>query len=536
MAKGSSVGTVGRKAIFALVFVAILLAPYTPGAPTSSCAFAAEPEKPTVVIAHVEGEIFDSIVAMLGRAASTAEREKASRLVLEIDSPGGSIEAMDEIGRILDRVQVEPVAYVRGDALSAAAYVALCGKSIYLGANSQIGSATPIFVIPGIGLVPTDKIDRSINEKLLSVVRSKFRARASKHERPGIDALAAAMVDSDIEVVLAEIPRSDGRGSELQPMTRTDFDDLVRKGERVAINKTINPKGKLLNLSAQEAFDYGLSDGSVESRDEMLRAIGLDGARVIEIRTSWAERLFGFIGKFAWILWGAAIVLLIIEAKTPGFGLPGALGIGLVALLLFRNNMLGLAALPEILLIVLGVVLLAIEIMVIPGFGFTGILGILCIGVGVVLSFLPFVSPSNAYESELLGNALRNFFLSLLLAPIAAYFLFHFGLRHLPFYRNMRLVGGDAAALAGSAASLLPVGERIDLHVGDRGTAVSVLRPSGKVEIDGKWLDATSSGEYIECGVPVEIVSIAANHVVVRQRRDVEFVATAPSNDDRPTT
>ncbi len=478
---------------------------------------AAEPEKPTVVIAHVEGPIFESMVAMLHRAANLAEAEHASRLILEIDSPGGAIEAMDEIGRILDEVKVEPVAYVRGDALSAAAYIALCGKQIYLGPNSQVGSATPIFVIPGLGLVPTDKIDRSINEKMLSVVRAKFRARASKHERPGIDALAAAMVDSDIEVVLAQVPRPDGRGVDERPMTRTEFDDLIRNRENVTITKTINPKGKLLNLSAQEAFDYGFSDGSVESRAEVLRALGLEGAREIEVSISWSERLVGWIGQFAWILWGVAIVLLIIEAKAPGFGLPGALGLGLIIVLLLRNSMLGLADLPEILLIVLGVVLLAIEIMVIPGFGITGILGILCIAVGVVLSFLPFVSPQNDYDSDLLSATLRNFFLTLFVAPLAAYLVFNYALRHLPFYRNMRLEGREAATLEGSAATLGSGLPHTSVRVGDQGAALSVLRPSGKVEIDGKVLDATTSGEYIEAGVRIEVARVAANHVVVRQ-------------------
>jgi membrane-bound serine protease (ClpP class) len=476
----------------------------------SSLANAAE----RVVVVRVEGAIGEDTVAMVHRAVELAESQSARHIVLEIDSPGGAVLAMNEIGRALELSPVEAIAYVRGDAGSAAAYVALCGKRIYMRPGSQIGSATPILAIPGLGAVPTEKIDKGLNEKLLSDVRARFRNKASEHDRPGLEAIAEAMVDPDIEVLLVQV--ATGQGGEPRPMSRTEYDDVVRGGGNARIVTTISAEGKLLNLTAEEAFDYGLSDGFVESREELFEALGVADADVLEVSVSWSERLFGSIGTYAWLLWGIALLLLFIEFKTPGFGLPGALGLGMIALLLTRNHMIGLAELPEILLVIAGVVLLAIEIFVIPGFGIPGILGILCVAAGVVLSFLPFVTPASEYESRLLNDTLRNFLLSVFVAPLGGYLLFHFVLRRLPMYRAIRLEGADAALVTGSAAALSPDHAPISVRTGDHGQAVSVLRPAGKVEIDGKLLDAVSGGEYIESGVRVEVVSVAANHVVVR--------------------
>jgi membrane-bound serine protease (ClpP class) len=467
-----------------------------------------------VVVCRIEGQIGEDTVAMVNRAVDLAESREAKHLILEIDSPGGAVLAMNEIGRVLELTPVEPIAFVTNEALSAAAYVALCGKRIYMRPHTRIGSATPILAIPGLGAVPNDQIDKSITEKLLSDVRTRFRSKASEHDRPGLEAIAEAMVDPDVEVLLVQVATP--QGGEQRPMSRIEYDDVVRGGGNARIITTISPAGKLLNLTAEEAFDYGLSDGFVETRDELFDALGVAGADVLEVRVSWSERFFGAIGNFAWLLWGIAVLLLYVEFKTPGFGLPGAIGLGLVALLLLRNHMIGLAELPEILLVVAGVVLIAIEIFVIPGFGITGILGILAIACGIVLSFLPFVSPASEYESRLLNETLRNFLLSVFVAPLAGYLLFHFVLRKLPFYRAIRLEGADGASVVGSAAALTPDHAVIPVRVGDRGRAVSVLRPAGKVEVDGKLLDAVSGGEYIEDGARIEIRSIEANHVVVR--------------------
>lgn len=490
------------------ILLILLLAALLPAVPTAS-AQSTEPE--SIVLVHLDKAIDDSTVALFERAKDRAIEKKAKYLIIEIDSPGDTYLAMTELGRVLDDPDIRPVAYVRGSALSAAAYVALCCPRIYTGPLSGIGSATPIFVLPGIGLVPGNQIDEDIMEKMMSDARQKFKSRGGLHPREGIDALAAAMVDPRVEVLLVEYK------GEVRPMSREEFSDKEKNREDVRFVKTIDPPDRLLNLTADEAFEYGLSDGIVVDRTELLQALGIPDARIEELRVSWSETFFATIGSYSWILWGLALILLFVEFHTPGFGVPGVLGLALIALLLFRNSMIGLAEIPEILLVVLGIVLLAIEVFVIPGFGITGILGIVSIGLGVVLSCLPFFTPSNPLESDLLNDTLRNFLLTLLIAPVAAYGLFHSVLKRLPFYRALTLEGASTQETLASAVSLGPSPEFARVRVGDRGLATSVLRPAGKVEIDGQVYDASAGGDFIEIGVAVEVVSIAPNFVVVRR-------------------
>lgn len=491
-----------------MILLLLLLAALCSAAPTAS-AQTAEPE--SIVLVHLDREIDDSTVALFERAKDRAIETKAKYLVIEIDSPGGTYLAMTELGRVLDDPGIRPVAYVRGNALSAASYVALCCPRIYTGPLSGIGSATPILVLPGIGLVPSNQIDDDIMEKMMSDARTKFRARGDHRARKGMGALAEAMVDPRIEVLLVEAQ------GDVRPMSREEFSDCEKKREDVRFVRTIDPPDRLLNLTADEAFEYGLSDGIVGDRAELLQALGIPDARIEELRVSWSETFFAKIGSFSWLLWGLALILLFVEFHTPGFGVPGILGLALIALLLFRNSMVGLAEIPEILLVGLGIVLLAIEVFVIPGFGITGILGIVAIGLGVVLSCLPFFMPSNPLESDLLNDTLRNFLLTLLIAPVAAYGLFHSVLKRLPFYRALALEGASPTETLASAVSLGPSPELTKVQVGDRGLATSVLRPAGKVEIDGQVYDASAGGDFIEIGVPIEVVSIAANFVVVRR-------------------
>jgi membrane-bound serine protease (ClpP class) len=464
-----------------------------------------------VVVARLDGVIDQAAQAMIARAVATAEEQGARHLIVEISSPGGAVLAMDAIGQALDRSTIRPVTYVIGDALSAAAYVALCGDPIYTSPRSEIGSAQPILALPGAGILPLEGLPEEIVEKMMSDLRAKFRSRAELHrDRPGLGSLVEAMVDPDVEVLLVE------EGGEQRPMTRLEFDDAKRGGRAPRFVKTLCEKGKLLNLTAHEAFDLGLSDGLVESRAEVLEALAVVDPQVRVVEVTWSERLFGAIGDWSWLLWLVAFACMIIEFKTPGFGIAGIIGLALIGLLLARNAMIGLAELPEILLVVLGVVLLAIEIMVLPGFGVAGILGIVCIAAGVVLSFVPFVTPETAWEEERLHETIRNFVLTFVAAPFLAYAAFRVLLHRLPIYRAVVLDAGTTG-LGGSAAARAPAGEVSSVRVGDRGRVVSVLRPAGKVEVDGALIEASSGGEYVEAGAEIEVVAVETSHVVVRQ-------------------
>ncbi len=364
-----------------------------------------------------------------------------------------------------------------------------------------------------LGLPVAQGGDENVIEKQLSYLRSKFRDRAQSHDRPGMAALAEAMVDPDIEVLLVR------HGQDEVPMKREEYEDLVRgEGQGAAvIVRTICPKGTLLNLTAQEAFDLGFSDGIVLSREELLEARGIKNARVIEVRPSWSEKMVGYVEQIQWLLLVAGLVLLYVEMKIPGFGVPGTLGIICLALLLFRNYLVGLAEVPEILLVLLGLALIAVEVFLIPGFGVAGVAGITCLALGVIFSFLPFLVPDGPYEVHLLTNTISWFSVTLVATLIGAYVLSRYLLPKTPVLSRMILdTGVPAAALEGSAASLNLGAGQARVRGGDRGTAISHLRPAGKVEVDGKLLDAVSQGDYINQGERIVVVRVEANHVIVR--------------------
>lgn len=481
-------------------------------APAAAAGTSVEP-RPVVIWTSIEGELSEAMIATVDRAIREAEDREAAHLVVEIDTPGGEVTIMDRIGMRLGQTKVEPVAYVAREAVSAGSYIAMACERIYTSEHAQIGSAHPVAVAP-FGLAdPTGQMDSGYAEKVMSYLRSKFRDMAQSHDRPGMTALAEAMVDQRVEVLLVSTAQGE------RPMTREEYDDIVRQGGPGAarVVKTIDGPERLLNMTAAEAFEYGFSDGIVASREELLETLGAADAEVIEVRPSWSERLAGRLEHVRWILLIAGLVLLYVEIKTPGFGLPGFLGILCLGALLFRNYLVGLAEIPEILLVVLGIVLLAIEVFVLPGFGIAGISGIVCIALGIVFSFLPFFWPEGPAESELLGETIRGFSLSLVASLAGAYALSRFVLPRTPLFRRLILDSGmSPTQLLGSAASLESGRGRSLVAAGARGHAATDLRPAGKVEIDGAQLDARSEGEYIERGAAVIVARVAANHVVVR--------------------
>ncbi|MFH0946816.1 MAG: NfeD family protein [Planctomycetota bacterium] len=492
----------------------ILITLLLPGLALQTVALAQQEE--TVVVTRIEGPLAEAMMATLGRAIERAESEQASALIIEIDTPGGEVTLMDRIARKIELCKVQPVAYVLNEAVSAGAFIAMACDRIYTYERAQIGSSMPISITPfGIVSPETDQ-QNDIAEKQTSYLRSKFRDRAQAHDRPGLDALAEAMVDRQVEVLLIR------HGRDERPMTRIEYEDLLqREGQQAAsIVRTICERGTLLNLTAQEAFDLGFSDGVVVSRTEVLEALGLKGARVIEIRPSWSEKLVGLLEHVQWLLLVAGLVLIYIEIKAPGFGLPGALGILCLSLLLFKNYLVGLAEIPEILLVFLGLVLIGLEIFVIPGFGVAGIAGITCVALGALFSFLPFLVPEGPLETDLLATTMRSFVISLFATLIGSYVLSRYVLPKTPILRRMILDTGVApATLEGSASALPAAGGAAGRQVkaGDLGSAISYLRPAGKVELGDEHLDAVSEGDYIERGERIVVLRIESNHVVVRR-------------------
>ena len=223
---------------------------------------------------------------------------------------------------------------------------------------------------------------------------------------------------------------------------------------------------------------------------------------------TWAEAILRFLTHpvVSSLLMTIGILGIIVELRTPGFGVPGAVGIGCLALFFWGHWLVRLVGWEELLLVGAGVILLAIELFVTPGFGATGVLGITALVGGLALSLV-----GAGATWAVIITALGRVAVSLLLAIAAALALLRF-LPRLPFGRRL-VLETELAAREGFASA--PETDRAWL--GKRGTAVSRLRPAGIADIEGERVDVVSDGDFIDAGDPITVVRVDGNRIVVRR-------------------
>jgi len=211
------------------------------------------------------------------------------------------------------------------------------------------------------------------------------------------------------------------------------------------------------------------------------------------------------------------LVGIYFEIKTPGFGLPGILGITCLALFFFGHNVAGLAGYEEIVLFAVGLTLLFIELFITPGFGLLGSAGALCLivsfiaamGKGPIFSAPTVIHPNYYRALSNFGGALLGFLLIILLT-----YRFVF-VRSSPFYKRFVLTTEEKRGDGFSSAKL-----GLSRLIGSQGTAITKLRPAGKARIGGQPVNVVSRGEFIEAGETVEVIKVDGNRVVVVAKND----------------
>jgi membrane-bound serine protease (ClpP class) len=424
----------------------------------------AQSPRSVVYLAPIEGIIDLGLAPFIQRVLDEAAAAGAAAVILEINTFGGRVDAAVLIRDALLGSRIRTVAFVNKRAISAGALISLAAERIVMADGGTIGAATPVELgAPGGPAQP-------VAEKTVSYMRKEFRATAESRKRPPL--LAEAMVDAD-----------------------------------VAIPGVID-KGKLLTLTTEEALQHGVADARADSLAAVLASLDLAGAEVRRAAQTWAETLVRFLTHpvVSSLLMTVGILGIIVEIRTPGFGVPGTLGILSLGLFFWGHWLVRLAGWEELLLVGAGVLLLAIELFVTPGFGVTGLLGIVALVGGLGLSL---VGAGATWEVVL--TAVGQVAISLLLAIAASLALLRV-LPRLPFGRRL-VLETELTAREGFAAA--PETDRAWL--GKRGTAASTLRPAGIAEIEGERVDVVSDGEFIDAGEPITVVRVDANRVVVRR-------------------
>jgi len=421
---------------------------------------------PVVYVAPIHGLIDLGLAPFVERVLQDAEAAGAAAVIFDIDTFGGRVDAAVLIRDALLRAPVRTVAFVNKRAISAGALISLAAEKIAMADGGTIGAATPVEIgLPGGPAQP-------VAEKTVSYVRKEFRATAESRKRP--PRLAEAMVDADVKIP-----------------------GLV-------------DKGKLLTLTTTEALKHKLADFRADTVEDVLAALDLANADVRRAGQTWAETVVRFLTHpvVSSLLMTIGILGIVVELRTPGFGVPGVLGITSLALFFWGHWLVRLVGWEEILLVGGGLVLLAIEVFVTPGFGVTGVLGIAALLAGLGLSL---VGAGATWEAVLI--AVGRVALSLLVAIGASLVLLRF-MRHLPFGRQL-ILQTELTAHEGFASA--PEADRAWL--GKRGTAASTLRPAGIADIEGERVDVVSDGEFIEVGESITVVRVDGNRIVVRRLR-----------------
>jgi membrane-bound serine protease (ClpP class) len=414
-------------------------------------------QAPAVYRISVSGVVEHGLAPYVARSLREAEAQGAVAAILDMDTPGGRIDAAERIADAVRGSRIPVYAYVNPRAYSAGALIAIASNGIYMRPGAVIGAATPV---DGQGV--------KASEKMVSAMRAEFRSLA---EQRGLDPkLAEAMVDENVEIP-----------------------GVVKKGQ-------------LLTLSTKEAVRLGFAKGQVADESELLTAIGHPQAQIIAAEPNWAEGVVGFLTNpvVAPLLLSLGILGLIVEIKTGAFGIGGTLSLVSLGLFFGSSLILGLAGWEEVLLLGLGAIALAVEIFVLPGFGVAGVLGVLAIVTSMVLAMMG-AHPTTGDVAQALAVLGASLFITF--AVVYAW------LRHLP--NSGRFSGLLLQGSVHKSQGFVSAPNRGDL-VGRDGIAVTDLRPSGTARVGEERLDVVTEGEYVPQGSRVQVVQSDGYRHVVR--------------------
>lgn len=401
------------------------------------------------------GEVSPSQSRWLANAYQEAEENQADAVYLILDTLGGRVDSALEMSQTIS--SVDTIVLVDGRAISAGALMALSGSEMYMTAGSTIGGAEP--------QIGGERAD----EKTVSVWSAELASQAEKNGRDPL--IARAMADDTIVI-----------------------EGLVEEG-------------KLLTLTAEEALKYEMTDGVYRSdldlrADKNLNIIGSTGKTTINYLTDFLTT-----AAVSTILLMIGIAGILIELFTPGFGIPGGIGIAALGLYFGGGILAGISGWEAALLFIIGLALLLVEVFIIPGFGIAGVLGLAALFGSI---FLSTPDPSTAVQS-------------LVIAIIGAAVLIFIVFRFTPGRKVFKRLVLDMEETP--EKGYVAAKQGLVSLIGKQGIAKTTLRPSGTAEFDDAFVDVVTSGEYIEEGTPIVVTNVEGMRVIVKQTKGVDVGA-----------
>jgi len=402
----------------------------------------------------------------LNKAIEQATEQDADILFMELNTFGGELDAADKMRTALLECPIPTIVFINKNAASAGALISIACDSIYMAPGSSIGAASVV-----------DQTGQVLPDKYQSYMRSLMRSTAEMNGRdPDI---AQAMVDPDVEI------------------------------------PGISDKGKVLTFTTSEAIENGFCNAEANDMNDVLKKADIESYTIENQKESWIDKVISFLINP--IVSGILIMFIIggiyFEMQAPGIGF--ALLVSVVAALLYfaPHYLEGLAAHWEILLFIVGLGLLLLEIFVVPGFGVTGISGIILMAASLIMTMIFNIG----FDFSFSAPELFIKYMFLVIAACFAGFL-------LSLWLGKKLI--DADTRYGSLAlktkmdtdkGFVAQDMNLSQYIGKQGIASTLLRPVGKIEIDGEYLDATSEVGFIDKGDPIEVTRFENAQLFVKK-------------------
>lgn len=432
-------------------------------------------DQPLVYKINIQKEIDNTTRIYLRNGLSEADSLKADAILIHLNTYGGQVDAADSMRTAILYNPIPVYIFIDNNAASAGALISIAGKKIFMRKGANIGAATVV-----------NQTGSAMPDKYQSYMRSMMRSTAEAHGKDtiiqGRDTTYKWIRDPKIAEAMVD--------------------------ERIVIPNLVDT-GKVLTLTAEEALKWGYCDGIAETPDEVItQYIGYKDYQMKTYQPSWYDDMKGFL--MSPVLQSLLIIIIIggiyFEMQTPGLGFPSAAAL-VAAILYFAPLYLdGLAANWEILIFIIGVLLIAAEIFVIPGFGVAGISGIVLVVGGLTMSLLD----NKDFDFEQvsgkdLGEAVFIVLIGLVLGFVLVIWLSN-KIGHRGIFRKVALNKDLEDAISSPDLSSL---------IGKEGIAATVLRLSGKVIIDGEFYDAVSESGFIEKEEKIKVIRFENAQVYV---------------------
>ena len=429
--------------------------------------------EPIVYRVPIQGTIDLGLPPFIERTIAAAEEEEAAAIIFDIDTFGGRVDAATQIKDAILGSKVLTVAFINRRAISAGALISLSCEKIYMTGGGTIGAATAV-----------DMQGKKASEKVISYMREEMASTAEKRGRN--TTIATGMVDEELS-----------------------FTHLVISGDSVEVTDLEGRKeGKLITLTTEKALKYKIADGEGETFEEVLSALGISNATIRSAKENWSENFVRFLTNpvVASLLTTFGFLGILFELQSPGWGIPGTFGAVCLALSLGASYIVRLATMTDFLIIFVGVLLLLVEVLLIPGFGLAGLSGIGILLWGLYELLLPDVPVGH----EIHSMVLTGFTIGIIGGIIGFILLFKL-MTKTEFWQKLTSPNVQEKEKGYSSSIGLE-----DL-TGEEGITDTDLRPSGWVNVGDQRIFVVTEGSYINKNEKVKILSVDGNRVVVRK-------------------